>query len=63
MKKIIQTETLPIKEKLNYRHEVIDHQLAYAAKSMLAHAYDRSQFLGERKVMMQEWVGYLDNIT
>lgn len=51
-----------IKEKLNYRHEVIDRQLAHAPKSMVQRAYDRAQFLDERKKMMQEWADYLDNI-
>lgn len=50
-----------IKEKLNYRHEVIDRQLAHAAKSMVTRAYDRAQFLDERKVMMQDWADYLDH--
>lgn len=50
-----------IKEKLGYRHEVIDRQLAHAPQSMVQRAYDRAQFLDERKVMMQEWADYLDN--
>lgn len=49
-----------IKERLGYRHEVIDRQLAHAHKSMIDAAYDRAQFLDERKAMMQEWSDYLD---
>ena len=49
-----------IKEKLGYRHEVIDRQLAHAAKSMVTRAYDRAQFLDERAIMMQEYADYLD---
>ena len=52
-----------IKEKLGYRHEVIDRQLAHAAKSMVTRAYDRAQFLDERAIMMQEWADYLDTIS
>lgn len=52
-----------IKEKLDYRHEVIDRQLAHAPQSMVQRAYDRAQFLDERKVMMQEWADYLDEIA
>ncbi|MCB1782853.1 MAG: tyrosine-type recombinase/integrase [Alphaproteobacteria bacterium] len=52
-----------IKEKLNYRHEVIDRQLAHAPQSMVQRAYDRAKFLDERKVMMQDWADYLDNIA
>ena len=51
-----------IKEKLGYRHEVIDRQLAHSAKSMVTRAYDRAQFLDERKVMMQEWADYIDGL-
>jgi integrase len=51
-----------IKEKLGYRHEVVDRQLAHAQKDKVASAYDRAQFLAERKKMMQEWADYLDTI-
>jgi integrase len=49
-----------IKEKLGYRHEVIDRQLAHVPKSQVDAAYDRAAFLDERKKMMQEWADYLD---
>ena len=49
-----------IKEKLGYRHEVVDRQLAHAQKDKVASAYDRAQFIEERKVMMQAWGDYLD---
>ena len=52
-----------IKEKLGYRHEVVDRQLAHAPASKVEAAYDRAKFLDERKVMMQEWADYLDKIT
>lgn len=51
-----------IKEKLGYRHEVVDRQLAHAQKDKIASAYDRATFLAERKKMMQEWADYLDAI-
>jgi integrase len=49
-----------LKEKLGYRHEVVDRQLAHAHKSAIAAAYDRAKFLDERKIMMQVWADYLD---
>ena len=49
-----------IKEKLGYRHEVVDRQLAHAPRDKIAAAYDRAQFLDERRKMMQEWADYLD---
>ena len=52
-----------IKEKLNYRHEVIDRQLAHAHKSQIDAAYDRAQFLPKRREMMQEWADYLDTVA
>lgn len=52
-----------IKEKLGYRHEVVDRQLAHAHKSKIDRAYDRAQFLDERTTMMQEWANYLDAVA
>jgi integrase len=49
-----------IKEKLGYRHEVVDRQLAHAPANKIDAAYDRAEFLPERKVMMQQWGDYLD---
>ncbi len=49
-----------IKEKLGYRHEVIDRQLAHAPANKIVAAYDRAQFLDERKKMMQEWSDFID---
>jgi integrase len=50
-----------IKERLKYRHEVIDRQLAHVHKSATDAAYDRAQFLDERRGMMQQWADYLDS--
>lgn len=49
-----------IKEKLNFRHETVDRQLAHGHKSKVDKAYDRAQFLDERIRMMQEWSDYID---
>lgn len=49
-----------IKEKLNYRHEVIDLQLAHAKKDKIQAAYDRTTFIDERHTMMQAWGDFLD---
>lgn len=51
-----------LKEKLGYRHETVDRQLAHAQKDKIASAYDRAQFLDERKKMMQHWADYLDGM-
>jgi integrase len=52
-----------IKEKLNYRHEVVDRQLAHKPKSQVDAAYDRAKFLDERKKMMQDYADYLDAVA
>src|SRR5262249_4983870 len=51
-----------IKEKLGYRHEVIDRQLAHAHRNSVDAAYDRAKFLEERRKMMQQWADYLDKL-
>lgn len=49
-------------EELHHRPEVIEHQLAHAVPDALGTAYNRTKFLKERRVMMQEWADYLDKI-
>lgn len=51
-----------LKESLGYLHEVVYRQLAHAQKDKIASAYDRAQFLEERKKMMQRWADYLDGV-
>lgn len=51
-----------IREKLKYDSEVIEKQLAHKTKNPLGEAYDRTQFLDERKKMMQDWADYLDGL-
>ncbi len=51
-----------IKEKLKYRHEVVDRQLAHAPKSQIDRAYDRAKYMDERIIMMQDWADYLDGL-
>ncbi len=54
--------TSTIKEKLGYRHEVVDRQLAHAPANKVDAAYDRAAFLDERRRMMQEWADYVDSL-
>jgi integrase len=48
-----------LKERLGYRHEVVDRQLAHLSGDTYGEAYDRAMFLQKRKVMMQEYADYL----
>ncbi|MBI3441605.1 MAG: tyrosine-type recombinase/integrase, partial [Proteobacteria bacterium] len=52
-----------IREKLGYDGDVIERQLAHAVANKVVRAYDRTQFLPERKKMMQQWSDYLDAIA
>lgn len=52
-----------IKEKLDYRHEVVDRQLAHARANKIIAAYDRAEFLPDRKKMMQEYADYIENLV
>lgn len=52
-----------IREKLGYDSEIIEKQLAHKTKNPLGEAYDRTQFLPERRKMMQEWADYVDALA
>lgn len=49
-----------IKERLHYRHEVVDRQLAHLPRNRIDQAYDRAMFIPDRITMMQDWADYLD---
>lgn len=49
-------------ERLRYRVDVIEAQLAHAVKDANGRAYNRTTFLEERTEMMQAWADYLDNL-
>lgn len=46
-----------------FREEVIEAQLAHAAKSKTQAAYDHAIYLPERTALMQWWADYLDGIS
>lgn len=50
-----------IKERLGYRHEIPDLQLAHSKGNKIDAAYDRAQFIEERTKMMQDWADYIDS--
>lgn len=49
-------------ERLGWRPEVIEHQLAHAVPDALGSAYNRTRFLEDRRKMMQQWADYLDSL-
>lgn len=42
--------------------DIIERQLARAERSEVRAAYNRAEYLLERKKMMQEWADYLDGV-
>lgn len=49
-------------ERLNIDPHIIEHQLAHKVPDNLGSAYNRTKFLEQRKVMMQQWADYLDEL-
>lgn len=47
---------------LGWKPDAIERQLAHKASGPLGAAYDRAQFLAERRNMMQAWADYLDQL-
>ncbi len=49
-------------QELGFAPELIEHQLAHAVPDALGTAYNRTKFIRQRKVMMQQWADYLDKL-
>lgn len=49
-------------ERLGFRPDLIEHQLAHRVRDPLGRAYNRTQHLAERRKMMQAWANYLDSL-
>ena len=49
-------------ERLNIDPHIIEHQLAHSVPDALGTAYNRTKFIEQRKVMMQQWADYLDEL-
>jgi len=49
-------------ERLNIPEAVIEAQLAHAVKDSLGRAYNRTEFVEQRRAMMQTWADYLDTL-
>jgi len=50
-------------EVLEFRPDIIEHQLAHAVKDPNGRAYNRTSHLQVRREMMQKWANYLDELT
>jgi len=51
-----------IVERLDISADIIEAQLAHAVPDALGRAYNRTQFLEQRRKMMQNWADYLDKL-
>ena len=49
-------------QEMGIRPEVIEHQLAHRVPDALGTAYNRTKFLSERRMMMQQWADGLDKL-
>jgi integrase len=49
-------------ERLNIDPYIIEHQLAHKVPDALGAAYNRTKFIEQRKIMMQAWADYLDEL-
>ena len=50
-------------EVLEFRPEIIEHQLAHQVRDPNGRAYNRTAHLSERRRMMQAWADYLDRLA
>ncbi len=46
-----------------FNPDVIERQLAHGERNEVRGAYNRAEYLSERKRMMQHWADYLDSIA
>ncbi|CAK0748314.1 Integrase [Gammaproteobacteria bacterium] len=46
-----------------YRADVIERQLAHIEKNAVRAAYHRTEYLADRRLLMQDWADYLDGLS
>jgi hypothetical protein len=51
-----------IVERLGVASDVVEAQLAHIKSGPLGSAYDRAEFLHQRRDMMQQWANYCDEL-
>ena len=54
--------TLMIERLPGIHADVIEAQLAHSKSGPLGAAYDRAEYLEQRRAMMQAWADYLDKL-
>ena len=48
---------------MGFRADVVERQLAHCERDEVRGAYNRAEYLPERKKMMQQWADYLSAIA
>jgi integrase len=48
---------------MGFRPDVIERQLAHQEQNTVRAAYNRAEYIGERRAMMQHWANYLDALA
>jgi integrase len=48
---------------MGFRPDVIERQLAHQEKNSVRAAYNRAEYLNERRAMMSQWADYLDALA
>ncbi len=49
-------------ERLGFSPDVIEAQLAHSVRDNLGRAYNRTEFIEQRREMLQRWADYLDEL-
>src|SRR5207342_1200292 len=47
---------------MGFRPDVIERQLAHEEKNAVRAAYNRAEYLNERRTMMNQWADYIDAV-
>ena len=47
---------------MGFRPDVIERQLAHSERNAVRAAYNRAEYIGERRAMMKQWADYLDKL-
>ena len=51
-----------LQERLGFDPDVIEAQLAHSVRDNLGRAYNRTEFVEQRRKMLQAWADYLDQL-
>lgn len=49
-------------ERLGFNTDVIETQLAHSVRDSLGRVYNRTEFVDQRRAMLQTWADYLDRL-